>query len=247
MDQTIPKRERERTIMKVVRIIASVLLALAGAALFIVTVFSMIRLHSNLIYISAPFLIIGMVGFIVSGTAQSRRAKVGMFLIAPFILLILAEVFNGFVYFVTMGIIPVPNFPAIDPYSINSGITVTYYIVTVCIAGLVFSIISKRGNRVINLIAVLCFVLAELLIVIFNRWFVSTLFLIAWITYAVALIVIVATKGQYIHVQKMSKETKPEAKKDTPVVQNQAAKTEGSPKTKRRVWEENGFVYTNLP
>ena len=232
--------------MKVVRIITSILAALAGLGLFGYTIFLIIQVKSNLLFVVFPFVVIAATALSAGLVSTAKNPKFGNLLLTTFIVLLVAEAFNILMCLINMGVIPIKFLPSIDYIFINKGPAATGYILGFCIPGIVVSAAAKKGKIVPTAIACSLLVIVEGLIVSLNTWFTMhygptyiILFAVSIIAYVNALFL----KKRDQRVQEIIKE----AKKEEPVSQNSVPTTVEAQKSKVRVWVENGFTYSNRP
>lgn len=233
--------------MKALRIVFSILAAISGVGLLVYAVIQFFDYTGSFMMITPAFIIVGITAMIMGFSSLSKKARVGATLMAPFILILIVETFNLFLILVSLDVIPIDSFPHFDTHYINRGLSTTSYIMSLCVPGIVFAALSKKGNLVFNLIAMIILLAVEGLIVGFNSWFCRTVFIIIWAVNILAVLNVLIFKQRNAKVQKIINEAKTEQNKKDPVGQNSFAKEEVSPKIKKKTWEEDGFTYSNLP
>ena len=233
--------------MKAVRILLSLAAVFAGLGLFGYTIFLIIETKSSYLFICFPFLIIGITSLAIGFGSIAKNPKFGNLLLTSFIALLVAEIFNMLLCLIDVGIIPIHFLPSIDYHYINKGPSTTSYILGLCVVGIVVSSIAKKGKFVPSIIAAVVLMITEGLIVGLNTWFVMRfgptyiiLFAITIITY---INIFIFKKGAQ-RAQEIIKEV---TKKEAPDSQNLVSTTTEAPKSKVRVWVENGFTYSNRP
>ena len=160
--------------------------------------------------------------------------------------MLIAEVFNLVLVFVSVGIIPFGFMPDINLMYLNNGISFTVNIIAICIVGIIFGAIAKRGNFVIAIIYLSLFLITQFAIILNNMWFGGVAFLIIWIACLFSFARMFVFRDREELAQKKADQLKLEAEKEAKKTEKKPAAAE-TKINRKRIWTENGFTYSNLP